>query len=336
MAKCFTDEEIQTSFLSGSTIAVVGFGNQGKAQANNLRDSGYEVIVGNRDDEYWPLAVDDGFPTMGILEAASRADVVMLIIPDSVQAEVYTELIEPNLRRGATLSFPHGFSLQTGEITPRDDLDVVLVAPKQIGEYVRKNYLTGEGFASLIAVHQDASGNALQSAAEIAKGIGGARKGAWLSSVEEETVTDLFGEQVLGAGFLRQLIASFEVLVAAGYDPDVVALELYASGELADVMAAVSRIGFLPALKWHSPASRYGQLARAREFAEHDSDLTRQLESVLLEIRNGQFARDLAEVSHDDYKRLDQLADEFATEPVFAAESRIIAARAPGRTTENA
>lgn len=334
MAKCFTDDQIQSAFLNGTTIAVVGFGNQGRAQANNLRDSGHNVIVGNREDEYRQLALEDQFPVMGIAEAASRADVLMLIIPDSVQAEVYAELIEPNLRPGATLSFPHGFALYNKEIHPRSDLDVVLVAPKEIGEYVRDNYVSGEGIASLIAVHHDASGHALETAAEIAKGIGGARKGAFLSTVEEETVTDLFGEQVLGAGFLRQLIASFKVLVEAGYDPDVVALELYASGELADVMAAVSRIGFLPALKWHSPASRYGQLARARQFAKQDQELTQQLESVLGEIRNGEFARDLALVSHDDYKQLDQLADEFAQEPVFDAERRILAARAAARTVE--
>jgi len=327
MSKCFTHDQIQTSVLSGARIAVVGFGNQGRAQANNLRDSGYDVIVGNRDDEYRPLAVEDGFEVVAIADAASQADVVMMIIPDSVQAEVYGELVEPNLRSGATLSFPHGFSLYNGDLSPREDLDVVLVAPKEIGEFVRSNYVSGEGISSLIAVHQDATGNALQAAAELAKGIGGARKGAWLSTVEEETVTDLFGEQVLGAGFLRQLVASFEVLVGAGYDPDVVALELYASGELADVMAAVARVGFLPALKFHSPASRYGQLARAREFEKDGDALIEQLTSVLGEIRSGKFARDLDEVSRDDYKQLDLLADEFAEQPVFAAERRILAAR---------
>jgi len=321
MAKCYYDADADLGVLAGKTVAVVGYGNQGRAQALNLRDAGVDVVVGNRDDDYRELIRADGFEIHDIAGASSRAHVLMMILPDEVQPEVYAAQIEPNLRAGAAISLAHGYNIYYERIAPRADLDVILVAPKMIGEYVRTHYVDGSGFPSLVAVHQDATGSALAISLALAKGIGGTRRGAFVSTFEEETVTDLFGEQVGGAGALGSTMLSFETLVGAGFDPDVVALELYASGELADVMKAIVRDGMLDSLKLHSPASRYGQLSRVRRIVPEEA--RESLAQVLTEIRSGAFAKELDAVCHDDYRKIDQLTDQYRHHPLFQAEQRV-------------
>ena len=321
MANCIFAHEIDTTVLDGSTIAVVGYGNQGRSQALNLRDSGHRVVIGNRDDDYRPRAVDDGMEVLDIPSAAALADIVLLNIPDEAQPATYREWIEPHLRRGAAVCVSHGYNFHFATIEPRRDLDVILVAPKMIGEFVRSHYLDGDGFATLVAVHQDATGGALPIALALAKSMGGATKGAWVSTFEEETVTDLFGEQVGGASALQSTIFAFETLVEAGYDPDVVALELYASGELADVMRAISRDGMLNSLFLHSSASRYGQLSRAERMVPVESKDT--LRAVLADIQSGAFAKELAAVADDDYRRVAELISRYGRHPLFASEGRV-------------
>jgi ketol-acid reductoisomerase len=321
MAKCYYDDDADLGVLDGKTVAVVGYGNQGQAQALNLRDAGVTVVVGNRDDEYRELIRADGFEILDIAEASKQADVLMMILPDEVQPEVYAEQIEPNLHDGAAISLAHGYNIYYERIAPRADLDVILVAPKMIGEYVRTHYVDGSGFPSLVAVHQDATGNGLALSLALAKGIGGTRRGAFVSTFEEETVTDLFGEQVGGAGALGSTMLSFETLVNAGFDPDVVALELYASGELADVMKSIVRDGMLDSLRLHSPASRYGQLSRVRRIVPEEA--REALTGVLDEIRSGSFASELEAVCDDDYKKIDELTDAYREHPLFQAERRV-------------
>jgi ketol-acid reductoisomerase len=327
MAKCFLEADASLDPLRGRTVAVIGYGNQGRSQARNLRDSGIDVIVGNRDDEYRAAIANDGFEILDIVAASSRADVLMLILPDEVQAEVYERDVAPRLRQGATLCFSHGYTIHFGLIAPRTDLDVVLVAPKMIGEGVRTRYVDGRGFASLVGVHQDVTGQALKTALAIANGIGGARLGAWQSTFEEETVTDLYGEQTGGASMLGSMMLSFETLVEAGYDPDVVALEMYASGELGVVMQEICAEGILRSLRYHSPASRYGQLSRAPTLVPPEA--REGLKAVLENIRSGAFAKELAEVEHDGHRRIDELTNDYARHPLFAAESRVLKTTAP-------
>ena len=321
MAHCFFAHEIDDTVLSGRTIAVIGYGNQGRSQALNLRDSGHHVVVGNRDDRYQPRAVEDGMDVRGLAAAAVAADVVLLNVPDEAQPAVYHDSIEPNLRSGGAVCVSHGFNFHFGTIVPRPDLDVIMVAPKMIGEYVRTHYLDGEGFATLVALHRDATGQAMGLALALAKAMGGSTKGAWVSTFEEETVTDLFGEQAGGASALRSTILAFETLVEAGYDPDIVALELYASGELGDVMKAISRDGMLNSLFLHSSASRYGQLSRAERMVPPEAKDT--LRAVLADIQSCAFAAELDDVARDDYRPVTELLARYGRHPLFASEARV-------------
>jgi ketol-acid reductoisomerase len=331
MATCHFAPDIDETPLANRTIAVIGYGNQGRSQALNLRDSGYRVVIGNRNDDYRPRAIADEMDVLDIAAAASIADVVLLNVPDEAQPEVYSTALEPNLRRGGAICVSHGFNFHFGTIQPRADLDVIMVAPKMIGEFVRSHYVDGSGFASLVAVHADPSGQALGLALALAKAMGGATKGAWVSTFEEETVTDLFGEQAGGASALRSTLFAFETLVEAGYDPDIVALELYASGELADVMRAVSRDGMLNSLFLHSSASRYGQLSRAERMIPIEAKET--LRTVLADIQSGAFATELSEVADGGYERVSDLLAHYASHPLFKSEARVREANA-GRSPD--
>lgn len=322
MATRFTVQDVDTTLLVGRTIAVIGYGNQGRSQALNLRDSGYSVIVGNRDDEYREIARRDDMAVFDIDEASAQGDVVMLILPDEVQKGVYDNLVGPKLKPGAALCFAHGYNIHFGLIEPRDDIDLVLVAPKMIGDGVRRCYTTGEGFVSVVAAAQDVSGRALDIAVAIAAGVGSGDRGIWETTFEEETVTDLYGEQVGGAGAIGSIMASFETLVEAGFDPDVVALELFASGELVAVQEAAFELGLLGQLNYHSPASRYGQLSRVKRVADPQA-LKGAMKEVLAEILDGSFARELAEVGDADYARISELKKVYANHPAFATETSL-------------
>lgn len=324
MARRFTSADVDRSLLTDKTIAVIGYGNQGRSQALNLRDSGYRVIIGNRDDEYRDIARADDMDVRDIADAAAEGDVVMVILPDEVQEEVYNDHVGPAMKPGAALSFAHGYNIHFGLIEPRKDIDIILVAPKMIGDGVRRRYESKEGFVSVVAAHADVSGRALDIAVAIADGIGSGERGIWETTFEEETVTDLYGEQVGGAGMLGSLMASFETLVEAGYDPEVVALELFASGELVEVQRAAFRTGVLGQLYYHSPASRYGQLSRVPRVSPPETKET--MKAILAEIVNGNFAKELAAVEADEYRKIDELRESYAQHPVFRTEQVLRAA----------
>jgi ketol-acid reductoisomerase len=321
MGRIFYDQDIQLDPLKGQIVAVIGYGNQGRSQALNMRDSGLSVIVGNPQDSYYDQAKEDNMQVLPIAEAAACADVVMLIIPDEVQPAVYRESIRPNLKQGACLIFSHGFNIFYGIIDPPENVDVALVAPRMLGFGVRTRFLSGEGFPALVAVERDASGTAWARTLAIAKAIGGARRGAWETSFEEETVIDLFGEQVGGGSTLAATINSFETLVEAGYDPDVVLLELYASGEMVEVMRSVVQHGLLDSLKLHSPTSQYGQMSRARRLVPKEAK--ENLRGILDEIRDGTFAREWTEEGAAGYQNMERLRANFSEHFMFAVEKRV-------------
>jgi ketol-acid reductoisomerase len=321
MARIFYDGDISLDPLDGHVVAVIGYGNQGRSQALNMRDSGLSVIVGNPRGPYAEQAEKDGLPVFPIEKAVSRADIIMLIIPDEIQPQVYQESVEPNLKEQACLVFSHGFNIFYDIIRPPETVDVVLVAPRMLGVGVRTTYLRGDGFPALVAVEQDATRTAWPRALAIAKAIGGAKKGAWETTFEEETVIDLFGEQVGGGSTLAATINSFETLVEAGYDPEVVLLELYASGEMVEVMRSIVREGLLDSLTLHSPTSQYGQLSRARQLVPEEAKET--LRVILGEIRDGSFAREWVAQREDDYEKMDALRARFAKHEMFQVEKRV-------------
>lgn len=226
MVKVLLNDDIQKDALQGKRIAIIGYGSQGHAHAQNLRDSGYDVIVGLRQGKSAERATEDGFTVLPVGEAVSSADVIMILMPDEAQAKVYTESIEPNLKPNSALAFAHGFNIHFGQIVPPENVDVFMVAPKGPGHLVRRTYEEGAGVPALYAVYQDATGEAKDIALSYAKGIGAARAGVLETTFKEETETDLFGEQAVLCGGLTSLIkAGFEVLVEAGYQPEAAYFE---------------------------------------------------------------------------------------------------------------
>jgi ketol-acid reductoisomerase len=288
MAQMFYEHHADLSLFSEKTVAVIGYGSQGHAQAQNLRDSGVHVIVGLRKGKSWEKAEADGFQVFEVDEAVKRADVVQLLLPDELQAKVYKEQVEPHLKPASALFFSHGFNIHFGQIVPPEDVDVILVAPKSPGHLVRRVYCEGFGVPALIAVHQDATGNAHALALAYCKGIGSTKAGVIQTTFKEETETDLFGEQAVLCGGVSQLIKSgFETLVEAGYQPEVAYFEcLHELKLIVDLMYENGLSGMRYSI---SDTAEYGDyVSGKRVVAESSREAMKQL---LKEIQDGTFAR---------------------------------------------
>jgi ketol-acid reductoisomerase len=225
--RIYYEQDAPMDVLQGKTIAIIGYGSQGHAHAQNLRDSGLSVVVGELPGTpNYDLAVKHGFEPVSAEEAAAKGDLVMVLVPDHVQGKLYESAIEPNLKTGNMLLFAHGFNIHFGQIVPPDDVDVTMVAPKGPGHLVRREYERGAGVPSLVAIYQDHTGEALQGALAYANGIGATRAGVIETTYKEETETDLFGEQCVLCGGVTELIkAGFETLVKAGYQPEIAYFE---------------------------------------------------------------------------------------------------------------
>jgi len=226
MVKMYYEADVKQEALRGKTIAIIGYGSQGHAQAQNLRESGYKVVVGLRPGKSWDVAAKDGFEVLTVAEATKRADLIQILLPDERQADVYRNEIAPNLKAGSTLCFSHGFNVHFAQIVAPADIDVILAAPKSPGHLVRRVYQEGFGVPGLIAIHQDVTGNAKDIALAYASGIGCTRAGVIETSFREETETDLFGEQAVLCGGASELVkAGFDTLVEAGYAPEMAYFE---------------------------------------------------------------------------------------------------------------
>ena len=291
MAKIYHDADADLGVLKTRQVGIIGYGNQGRAQALNLRDSGIPVMVGNLKDEYGQQARADGFGAEDPALVAKTTDVLLILIPDEIQAAVYQEFIAPGLRPGKILSFASGYNIHFQKIVPPAGVEAIMVAPRMIGSAVRRLYQEKRGFPCLVGVRRPAGPQALPVALALAKGIGATRLGAFASSFEEETVIDLFAEQMLWPGIIRQCLLYFEMLVANGCDPEVVASELHLSGEFVEIAKAMITQGFFEQLLLHSQTSQYGQLSRAARLAGEDA-LTREAQRALDEIRAGTFAQE--------------------------------------------
>lgn len=323
-AKTYHDADADLAVLAGRTVAVIGYGNQGHAQAQNLRDKGVSVIVGNRDDSYREQASADGFEVLPIAEAARRGQVVLLLIPDEVQPEVMAGQIGPGLAAGDTLVVASGYNVAFGLLAVPASVDVVMVAPRMIGVAVRERFTRGIPFPCLISAEQDATGSALATALAIARGIGGTTGGAVASSAREEAALDLFSEQAIWPAMLAIMQAAYEVLAAAGFSDDAILDEMYLSGEPAEVFARVAQLGLLGQLHTHSRTSQYGQLSGLARSGDLVAALRERFSAVLNgAILSGTFARDWSGRMADAEQTIAALREQAAAHPLIMAEEQV-------------
>jgi ketol-acid reductoisomerase len=293
MAKVYHDDDIDIQPVLSKTVGIIGYGSQGHAQAQNLRDSGVRVLVAELEGtDNYKLAVEHGFEPRPAAEVTREADVVQVLLPDEVQAKVYEAEIGPNLTKGKALGFSHGFNIHFRQIVPPDDVDVIMVAPKGPGHTVREQFVEGAGVPALFAVHQDASGEARALAMAYAKAIGAARAGVLETTYAEETETDLFGEQTVLCGGVTSLIkAGFETLVEAGYQPELAYFEVLHELNLIVKLLVQGGLSYM----WYSVSNtaEYGGLTRGDVLI--DAGVRRRMKKLLADIQDGSFAKEWVE-----------------------------------------
>jgi len=290
MAKVYYDQDANLEVLKDKTIAIIGFGNQGGAQAQNLKDSGLNVIIAEVEGSpNWERAKAAGFEVMDAASAAQAGDIVQILIPDELQAGIYKSFIKRFMKKGKTLMFSHGFNIHFKAIKPKADVNVIMVAPKGPGFMVRETFTQGAGVPALIAVEQDATGNAKEIALAYAKGIGGTRAGVFETTFKEEVETDLFGEQTVLCGGCTSLVkAGFETLVEAGYQPEMAYFECV--HELKLIVDLIYKQGIANMRKAISNTAEYGDLTVGPKIV--DERVKKQMQKALARIQSGKFARE--------------------------------------------
>jgi ketol-acid reductoisomerase len=290
MAKSYYDKDADLGLLKGKKVAVIGYGSQGHAQAQNLRDSGIEVIVSELPGTAnYQLALEHGFKPVDAASAAKEGDIIQILIPDDAQAKMYNAAIASNLSEGKALLFSHGFNIHYNQIVPPQTIDVIMVAPKGPGHLVRREFERGAGVPALIAVFQDFSGKAKEKALAYAKGIGAARAGVIETTFKEETETDLFGEQVVLCGGVSELVrAGFDTLVEAGYQPEIAYFECLHELKLIVDLFYEGGISYMRYSV--SDTAEYGDLTRGRRIITEET--RKEMKKILGEVQNGQFAKE--------------------------------------------
>ena len=288
MAKMYYDSDCNLGLLKGKTVAIIGYGSQGHAHAQNLKDTGINVIVGlTPTSNKRQQAEKDGLRVLNTEEAAKAADIIMILIPDQLQADVYNASIKPHLKEGNILMFAHGFNIHFNQIVPPADVDVIMVAPKGPGHTVRSQYKEGRGVPSLIAIHQDASGKARDYALAYASGIGAGRAGILETTFREETETDLFGEQAVLCGGVTELMkAGFDTLVAAGYQPEIAYFECIHEMKL--IVDLINQGGYASMRYSISDTAEYGDYITGKRIITEET--RKEMKKVLTEIQTGKFA----------------------------------------------
>jgi ketol-acid reductoisomerase len=298
----YYDKDCDINIIKSKTVAMIGFGSQGHAHAENLRDSGVTVVVGLRKNgASWAKAEAKGFETLTVEEASAKGDVVMILLPDENQKEIYEAQIEPNLKEGATIAFGHGFNIHYGRVNPRADINVTMIAPKAPGHTVRSEYVKGAGIPDLIAVGQNPSGTTKELALSYASAIGGGRTAIIETTFKDETETDLFGEQAVLCGGVTSLVqAGFETLTEAGYAPELAYFEclhelklivdLMFEGGIADMRYSISN------------TAEYGDYVSGKRVINEDSK--KAMKDILTEIQDGRFAKDFILEGQSGYPRM--------------------------------
>jgi ketol-acid reductoisomerase len=289
MVQVYYDQDADLGYLSGKKIAIIGYGSQGHAQAQNLKDSGLDVVVGlRRDLPDWEKAVNDGLTVTTVPEAAAAGDIIQMLVPDELQARIYKEEIEPHLAEGNALMFSHGFNIHYGQIIPPANIDVFMVAPKGPGHMVRRMYQEGKGVPSLVAVFQNYTGKAKEVGLAYAKGIGGTRAGVFETTFKEETETDLFGEQAVLCGGVTELMkAGFDTLVEAGYAPEMAYFECLHEMKLIIDLVVEGGLSFMRYSI--SNTAEYGDYVTSKRIITEET--RKEMKKILAEVQDGEFAK---------------------------------------------
>jgi len=308
LVKVYYDSDVGLDVLKGKTVSVIGYGSQGRAQALNLRDSNVNVILGLRPEgSSWKRAKEEGFEVYPIDEAAKRGNIILMLIPDTVQPKVYEQYISPFMGEGKTLCFAHGFNIHFKQIVPPPTVDVIMVAPKSPGPRVRELYQEGFGTPALIAVYQNASGKAKETALALAKALGCTRAGVIETTFKDETESDLIGEQTVLVGGLIELIKKgFEVLVEAGYPPELAYFE--ACNEAKLIMDLIYKSGISGMLRAVSDTAKYGGLTVGPKVI--DEHVKENMRKVVKTVQSGEFAKEWIEESKSGLKNLKALMKE--------------------------
>lgn len=319
--KIYYDADANLDLIKSKKIAVIGYGSQGRAQALNMRDSGLDVVIGLRKNgKSWAIAKKDGFEVYEIEEATRMADIVHLLVTDTVMPKVYREKIEPNLKRGQTLGFSHSFNVHFNQVVPPSFVDVILVAPKSPGPMMREQFEKGSGVPGLIAVYQNVSGNAREVALAMAKAIGLTRIGVLETTFKDEAESDIIGEQCMLVGGLIGLIkTSFEVLVEAGYDAHEAYFEVLNEAKL--IMDLIYRSGFTGMLKAVSDTAKYGGLIRHSEII--DEHVKNKMRQVVKDVQSGKFAKDWLNEIQLNFPSMKVLMEQLASHPIEIVGKKI-------------
>lgn len=321
MPRIYRDDDVDLSVLSTRTIGIIGYGNQGRAQALNIRDSGFQPLIANRDDGYKDVAIRDGFAVHPIGHVAEKADVILMLLPDEVQPQVYESQVRPHLETGDVLCFASGYNVFCRTIEPPAGVGVIMVAPRMIGAAVRDLYMKRLGFPCLVAGREGDDPQYLSVALALAKAIGGTRLGAFQSSFREEVVIDLFAEQMLWPGIIKLCLLYFEKLVENGCDPEIVATELHLSGEFVEIAKAMITHGFFGQLKLHSQTSQYGQLSRMDRMAP--PELLARVDEAIQGIASGQFHTEWATEQQAGKPNMKRLWQKALEHPLAKSEAKL-------------
>ena len=323
MAKIYYDEDADLSLVQDKCIAVLGYGNQGRSQALNMRDSGCSnVIVGNREDESYEQAKADGFPVYSMEEAAAMADVIFVLLPDEACPEIYTKQLKPNVKKGVILNFASGYNLTFHNIELPEDSDVVMAAPRMLGQGVREMYVSGEGYPAFLAVAQDVSGKALEYAKALCKAIGATKKGTVEGNINDETYLDLMTELGVLPLVYKVFAEAFRLETEMGHSEEAVLMEAYFSKEMAFLWEQAAERGLFRQLCLHSHTAQYAQLKR---FGEGDNSMIRSfLKESYESIRSGEFNEEWqAEQTEYKLEHLDALREKALETDVTKAEDRL-------------
>lgn len=322
MKNIYYDKDANMDIVADKVVAIIGYGNQGRAQALNMRDSGVKkIVVGTSRPEAYNTVNKDGFEVYSISEASRLADIIFILIPDEVAPEVFKNEIEPNLKDGDVLNFSSGYNISYGFIKPKNNVDVVMVAPRMIGNGVRETFESGQGFPAFIVVEQDSTGNAHDIALGLAKAIGSTKSGAIEVTFNDETYLDLMSEQAVWPLIMSVVTEAFDLLTSKGHIPEAVLTELYLSKEAAVMMEKMADVGLFKQLPMHSRTSQYGQLSR---YNQVDKTYIREfLENQYDSISGGSFAEEWEKVKENDLAEYNELLNNAFESPISLAEEEV-------------